>query len=183
MFYQIFPDRFMNGDLANDPPLTRAWSAAPTNTSWAGGDLEGVRRSLDHLVNLGVTALYLNPIFESESNHGYNTADYLSVARRFGGNAAFDRLLAQTRRRGLRVLLDGVFNHTGTAFFAFTDLVKLGAASAFAGWYRVHSWPVDATGPRPNYECWWGFGSLPRLMVDTNPAVRTACSGWSGAGR
>lgn len=185
VFYQIFPDRFKNGDRGNDPVGTRAWGSKPTNTSWSGGDLEGVRQELDYVVKLGANGLYLNPIFESESNHGYNTADYEAVARRFGGNPAFDRLLAELRRRGMRVLLDGVFNHTGTAFFAFQDLVKRGAQSAYASWYTVKSWPVNATG-KPSYECWWGFGSLPRLRVDANPVVRDYLLGvvkrWTLAG-
>ena len=172
VFYQIFPDRFRNGDSGNDPPGTSPWGARPTNTSWSGGDLDGIRQSLGYLRDLGIGALYLNPIFESESNHGYNTADYEHVAQRFGGDPAFERLMAACRESGLRVVLDGVFNHTGTAFFAFVDLLRHGAASAYARWYNVHSWPVDVESRNPNYECWWGFGALPRLMVDVNPAVR-----------
>ena len=171
VFYQIFPDRFANGDRANDPPGTSPWGAKPTNTSWSGGDLEGVRQRLGYLRELGVNAIYFNPLFASESNHGYNTADYDHIATRFGGDAAFDRLAAELRKIGFRVILDGVFNHTGTAFFAFQDLITHGAASKYASWYRVASWPI-VMGAKSNYECWWGFGSLPRLMVDTNTAVR-----------
>lgn len=185
VFYQIFPDRFRNGDRSNDP-AGATWGDPPFNTSWSGGDLAGVQQGLDYLQRLGVNALYLNPIFAADSNHGYNTADYETVARRFGGNAGFSALLADLRRRGMRVILDGVYNHTGTAFFAFQDLVARGAASKYRDWYTVKSWPIDLTSKHPNYECWWGFGSLPKLRVDDNPQVADYLLGtvatWTRAG-
>ncbi len=170
VFYQIFPDRFANGDTANDPPGTRAWGGTPTPGNFFGGDLRGILNRLDYISSLGVNALYLNPVFASRSNHKYNTSDYLKIDPAFGDEALFRELVDSCHARGIRVILDGVFNHTGVDFFAFADLKKNGAHSPYAGWYNVHGYPVGPVS-RPNYECWWGFGSLPKLMT-SNPGVR-----------
>lgn len=170
VFYQIFPERFANGDTANDPAGTQPWGGVPTPGNYFGGDLEGIIRRLDHLSSLGVSAIYLNPIFAANSNHKYNTTDYRSVDPHFGTEETFRRMVEACHARGIRVILDGVFNHTGTAFFAFADVKKNGAASPYADWYNIRSFPV-APASRPNYECWWGYGELPKLMTGT-PAVR-----------
>lgn len=171
VFYQIFPERFANGDTANDPPGVQPWGGRPENHNFFGGDLAGITAKLDHLRDLGVTALYLNPIFVSPSNHKYNTTDYLRIDPSFGDDAAFRALVDACHVRGIRIILDGVFNHTSVDFFAFADVRANGAASAYTGWYTFHGFPV---GPpqRPNYDCWWGYGSMPRLSTG-NPAVRS----------
>jgi glycosidase len=170
VFYQIFPERFANGDTSIDPPGTQPWGGTPTPRNYFGGDLRGIISRLDYVCSLGVTALYLNPVFASSSNHKYQTRDYMSIDPAFGDERVFKELVDSCHRRGLRIILDGVFNHTGVDFFAFADVKKLGAASKFRDWYFFHGFPVGS--PRaPNYECWWSIGSLPKLNTG-NPDVR-----------
>ena len=170
VFYQIFPERFANGDTSNDPPGTEPWGGQPTSKNFFGGDLKGIIDHLDYVSSLGVNALYLNPIFQSGSNHKYTTDDYLRIDPAFGDEATFKKLVDECHSRGIRVILDGVFNHTGTGFFAFKDLKENGARSRYAGWYNVYSYPVGPPN-KPNYEAWWGYGDLPKLMTN-NPEVR-----------
>ncbi len=170
IFYQIFPERFANGDPRNDPPGTEKWGGVPKSRSYFGGDLEGILRHLDYISSLGVNALYLTPIFESPSNHKYHTTDYLRVDPHFGTEKTLKRLIDSCHARGIRIILDGVFNHTGVDFFAFADIKKNGARSPYLGWYNIYSLPVGPPS-KPNYECWWGLGELPKLMT-TNPDVQ-----------
>lgn len=142
----------------------------PSTRNFFGGDLRGIVSRLDYVASLGVNALYLNPVFMSGSNHKYNTRDYLRIDPAFGDETVLRELVDSCHARGIRVILDGVFNHTGVDFFAFADLKKNGAHSPYAGWYNVRSFPVGPV-TKPNYDCWWGFGSLPKLMTG-NPAVR-----------
>ena len=170
VFYQIFPERFANGDTTNDPPGTEPWGGTPTTRNYFGGDLQGIINHLDYLSSLGINTLYLNPIFASNTNHKYQTSDYLKIDPHFGDEQTFKRLVDSCHSRGIRIILDGVFNHTGVDFFAFADLKQNGAASKYRGWYNVYSFPVGPVN-KPNYECWWGYGSLPKLMTQ-NPEVR-----------
>jgi cyclomaltodextrinase len=169
IFYQIFPERFYNGDLANDPQNKAAWNASPTNFNFFGGDLQGIINQIPYLKQLGVTALYLNPIFESPSNHKYNTSDYLKIDPALGDLTTFKMLLQRLHAVGIRLIIDGVFNHTGDTFWAFRDVLRRGAESRFKDWYYLHGFPV-VQGQNPNYECWWNFGSLPKLNYQ-NPEV------------
>ncbi len=170
VFYQIFPERFANGDSSNDPLGVQPWGGKPEWDNFFGGDLQGIIQHLDYLSDLGINALYLNPIFEATSNHKYNTTDYLKIDPHFGDEATFKRLVDECHVRGIKVILDAVFNHTGVDFFAFRDIKRNSARSRYLRWYSVCSLPV---GPedKPNYECWWGHGSLPTLMTYT-PEVR-----------
>ncbi|MGA2623267.1 MAG: glycoside hydrolase family 13 protein [Bacteroidota bacterium] len=170
VFYQIFPERFANGDTTNDPPDVQPWGEKPTTTNYFGGDLKGIINYLDYLQRLGVNALYLNPIFESPSNHKYHTSDYMKIDHNFGDDKTFKKLLDECHVRGIHVVIDAVFNHTGVHFWAFEDVKKNEAKSKYLHWYNIHGFPV---GPpdKPNYEAWWGMGDLPKLMTDT-PEVR-----------
>lgn len=170
VFYQIFPERFANGDSSNDPPGTEPWGGVPKSKNYFGGDLQGIIDHLDYIASLGVNALYLNPIFESNSNHKYHATDFLKIDPQFGDEKTFERLVDGCHARGIRIILDGVFNHTGVGFFAFDDIKKCGAASRYVKWYNIYSFPV-APPNKPNYECWWGYGDLPKLMTH-NPEVR-----------
>ncbi|HXG01294.1 MAG TPA: glycoside hydrolase family 13 protein [Bacteroidota bacterium] len=170
IFYQIFPERFANGDPTNDPPGTQPWGAEPTTHNYFGGDLQGILQHLDYISALGVNCLYLNPIFWSSSNHKYHARDYLKIDPHFGDERVFKRLVDECHARGIRIILDAVFNHTGVDFFAFEDVRKNGRTSRYVNWFNIYSFPVSS--PRkPNYECWWNLGDLPKLMTH-HPEVR-----------
>mgnify|MGYP003381961128 CR=1 FL=1 len=171
VFYQIFPERFANGDPSNDPRGVQPWGGQPRNDNFFGGDLAGITEHLNHLQGLGITAIYLNPLFASPSNHKYNTTDYMRIDPSFGDDATFRVLVDECHVRGIRVILDGVFNHTSVDFFAFADLRKRGERSVYRSWYNVVSFPI-APPETPNYECWWGYGTLPKLMT-SDPSVRS----------
>lgn len=169
VFYQIFPDRFFNGDPANDPPGTAAWDCAPSRDNFLGGDLAGIRAKLDYLERLGAGALYLTPFFRARTNHRYDTSDYLQVDPAVGTLDDFRALVDDAHRRDIRLILDAVFNHCGDGFWAFEDVVKRGAASPYADWFSVDSYPITAT--PPSYQTCGGAAFLPKLNHD-NPAVR-----------
>jgi len=173
VFYQIFPDRFANGDPDNDPPNIQPWGAPPTINGFQGGDLRGILHRLDYLLDLGVNAIYLNPIFASSSTHRYNTCDYYQVDPKLGNLSDFKALLDAAHRNGMRVVLDGVFNHCGRGFFAFNDVLENGAHSAYKDWFHIRRFPPDAYGPgeAQDYSGWWNYKSLPKFNT-ANPAVR-----------
>jgi len=196
--YQIFPERFYNGNPKNDVLALKSdefhyneqwaqnklWAGeGPSLVSWDdpissqhcchqyfGGDLAGIIEKLDYLKELGVTALYLNPIFDSGSAHGYDTHDYMKVSPKFGTEEDLQELLNEAHKRGMRVILDFVPNHTGLGFWAFQDVVKNGENSPYWDWYFIHQWPF-APGDATAYEAWWGVGSLPKLNTG-NPEVK-----------
>jgi glycosidase len=140
--YQIFPDRFAVGDTAARSGEVPAWGSAPNPSDRQGGDLIGVAERADYLADLGVDAVYLNPIFTSPSNHRYDTIDYLSVDPQLGGTEALDELVATLHERGIRVILDASFNHCHPRFFAFADVVRRGSSSPYAGWFDVFDHPA-----------------------------------------
>ena len=184
--YHIFLDRFCRGegevrlrpgalenrDWENGVPqfAPRPGDPLPNNVFF-GGNLWGVAEKLDFLASLGVTVLYLSPVFDAASNHRYDTGDYERVDAYLGGDKAFARLISEAHSRGMRVVLDGVFNHTGSDSRYFNregHYPDLGAYqsqnSPYAGWYRFRQFPDD-------YECWWGIRILPRLNQQ-NPDCR-----------
>ena len=178
VMYQVFPDRFARSGKAKakvpaDRRMHHRWDEAVDwepdehgrvwNNDYFGGDLDGITEKLDDLASLGVTCLYLNPIFESHSNHRYDTADYTRVDPLLGDEAALKRLTAAAAERGIRVLLDGVFSHTGADSVYFNRAGRYSTqgaynspASPYAGWYHFRSWPND-------YRAWWGFETLPEV--------------------
>jgi cyclomaltodextrinase / maltogenic alpha-amylase / neopullulanase len=175
VFYQIFPDRFARSLTVPKPSLLDPWGATPTWYGYQGGDLVGVLERLDYLCDLGVNAVYFTPIFQSASNHRYHTHDYEKVDPMLGGNDALRRLLDAAHARGLRVVLDGVFNHASRGFFQFHDILENGRNSAYLDWFTVKDLDLplsayDADRP-PNYLAWWGLPALPKFNVQT-PAVR-----------
>lgn len=173
IFYQIFPDRFAKSDRVHKASNLAAWDAEPTFNNFMGGDLQGVIDKLDYLVDLGINAIYFNPIFMSASNHRYHTADYFRIDPLLGTMADFEEMLAAAHSRGIRVVLDGVFNHASRGFFQFNHLMECGPESPYTDWFHVHGWPIQAFGEdiRPNYDAWWGIPALPKFNTDT-PAVR-----------
>lgn len=170
VFYQIFPDRFYNGDPNNDPPGVRAWGKPPTRGSFFGGDLVGIIQKLDYLSDLGITTLYLTPVFTAPSNHKYDTVDYFEVDPAFGGNAALRELVNSVHARGMRIILDGVFNHCSDRHPFFRDAMENGRNSKYWDWFTIAGDHVIKH-PEPNYACWAGVPVMPEWN-HKNPAVR-----------
>ncbi len=177
VFYQIFPDRFARSPRLTLPPgiQFKPWGSPPEEQGFQGGDLLGIVDKLDYLQDLGITALYLTPIFASAANHRYHPYDYFQVDPLLGGNAALRELLDQAHARDIRVILDGVFNHASRGFWAFHHILENGAKSPYLDWFIIARWPLrpyasDAAHP-PNYACWWGLPALPKFNV-RNPGVR-----------
>lgn len=175
VFYQIFPDRFAKSARVPKPPHLERWDQPPTPLGFKGGDLLGIAERLDYLTDLGITAIYLNPIFRSAANHRYHTYDYYQVDPLLGGNGAFRELLVACHDRGIRVILDGVFNHAGRGFFAFHHILENGRFSPYRDWFHIRGYPLrayDSSPRRPaNYTSWWGLPELPKFNTAT-PAVR-----------
>jgi neopullulanase len=185
VFYQVFPDRFAASPRVAKPGPLEPWDAPPTQAGYKGGDLLGLTERLDDLVDLGINGLYLNPIFSATSNHRYNAYDYLTVDPLLGGDAAFRELLDAAHARDMRVVLDGVFNHSGRGFWPFQHLIESGLESPYRDWFYldqdvlagergIDAYPVgwrDGTHVRTGYRAWWGIPSLPKLRVE-HPGVR-----------
>jgi cyclomaltodextrinase / maltogenic alpha-amylase / neopullulanase len=173
IFYQIFPDRFAKSTRVAKARNLEDWDSKPTAHGYKGGDLLGVAEKLDYLADLGVNAIYFCPIFQSTANHRYHTSDYMQVDDILGGNAALRELLAAAHARGMKIMLDGVFNHTGRGFYQFTHALENGAKSPYLDWFHFTTFPVNAynSNEKPNYAAWWNIADLPKLNTAT-PAVR-----------
>lgn len=229
VWYQIFPERFRNGDVRNDPTIkdiegayphdiTSPWQIHPWTSDWYelqpyekengkdiwfnlqrrryGGDLQGIIDKLDYLQELGVTALYLNPIFEAPSLHKYDGATYHHVDPNFGPDPYGDRelirnetpddpstwvwtsadrlflyLIKQVHQRNMYIIIDGVFNHMGLNSWAFRDVVKNQQNSKYRDWFTIKSWDDPEKGTAFNYEGWFGVKELPELREDENGIV------------
>lgn len=214
--YQIFPDRFRDGDATNNKPagtffydeqggtVYRSldaegdWNTAicdprgddacagTYSKNFYGGDLSGLMAKLDYLQALGVNTIYLNPIFESPSNHGYDTTDYMAINPMFGTQAEFEALVTALNTRGMYLILDGVFNHVSSDsiyFDRYERYTEVGACesatSPYRGWFYFTDVPAgtgpcvgsDGTAGGATYESWWGYDSLPK-MDSSNPDVR-----------
>lgn len=185
--YQIFPDRFCRSHIPDaagmvgERTVHENWQDTPDflpdeqgeirNRDFFGGDLPGITGKLDYLKSLGVTTVYLNPIFEAASNHRYNTADYLAIDPMLGKEEDFQALCREAHKRGMRILLDGVFNHTGSIsryFNADGSYPDVGAAqsaqSPYYNWYHFSRWPTE-------YDAWWGIKTLP-AVEENHPDYR-----------
>ena len=177
VFYQIFPDRFARTTQPRQQPQMTVplekWESPPTPNGYKGGDLWGVIEQLDYLQDLGITAIYFTPIFQSASNHRYHTHDYYQVDPLLGGNEAFFDLLNAAHQRGIKIVLDGVFNHASRGFFFFNDILENGPHSPWLSWFNIQGWPLSAyDGSLPaNYTSWADNRALPEFN-HTHPAVR-----------
>lgn len=229
VWYQIFPERFRNGDPTNDPPGSYAnlswpfdnqspWQIHPWTSDWYelqpyeqqnkldrnanivrrryGGDLQGIIDKLAYLQDLGITALYLNPVFMAPSHHKYDGMMYHHIDPYLGPDPAGDlkrmetenpadpntwvwtsadkmvlRLIEEAHRRGMRLIFDGVFNHMGINSFAFQDVKKHQQKSAYKDWFTIKSWDNPKAKTKFEYEGWFGVKELPELREDENGIV------------
>jgi glycosidase len=230
IWYQIFPERFRNGDAANDPKpkdlegawpyrLSEGWEIIPWNSDWYqlqpwelrtgknfydnfaqrryGGDMQGILDKIGYLEELGITAIYLNPIFESPSLHKYDATYYHHIDNNFGPDPEKDRMLweqenpadpstwkwttadqlflkliSEAHNRSIKVIIDGVFNHTGITFWAFQHIKKYGKNSPYVFWYTIKRFDDTATTANEfDYEGWYGVKDLPELREDENGIV------------
>lgn len=229
VWYQIFPERFRNGDLSNDPTLkdiegayphdtSSPWQIHPWTSDWYelqpyekengkdiwfnlqrrryGGDLQGIIDKLDYLQDLGVTALYLNPVFEAPSLHKYDGETFHHIDPNFGPDPLGDRkliakeipddpstwvwtsadklfleLVRQAHARKMYIIIDGVFNHIGLNSWAFKDVVKNQQNSKYKDWFTIKSWNDSEKGAKFDYEGWFGVKELPELREDEHGIV------------
>lgn len=229
VWYQIFPERFRNGDLSNDPTLkdiegayphdtSSPWQIHPWTSDWYelqpyekengkdiwfnlqrrryGGDLQGIIDKLDYLQDLGVTALYLNPVFEAPSLHKYDGETFHHIDPNFGPDPLGDRkliakeipddpstwvwtsadrlfleLVRQAHARKMYIIIDGVFNHMGLNSWAFKDVVKNQQNSKYKDWFTIKSWNGSEKGTKFDYEGWFGVKELPELREDEHGIV------------
>ncbi|WP_181349173.1 glycoside hydrolase family 13 protein [Thalassobacillus sp. CUG 92003] len=163
VWYQIFPERFANGDAHVNPEGALDWgSAEPTQTNFFGGDFQGVMDHLDYLQALGITGIYFTPIFKALSNHKYDTIDYMEIDPQFGDKATFRQLVEEAHKRGIRVMLDAVFNHSGYYFPPFQDVLENGTDSEYADWFHLYDEKI-LTEPVPNYDAFGFVASMPKL--------------------
>ena len=229
VWYQIFPERFRNGDASNDPTKDDIagafpdapylpWQISPWTSDWYerqewergarlpfhhlvqrrryGGDLQGILDKLDYLQDLGINAIYLNPVFDSPSSHKYDGVSYHHIDPNSGPDPAGDRklmaeenpadpstwvwtsadklalkLIKECHARGIRVIFDGVFNHMGNRSWPFLDVLRNQQASPYADWFMVNSWRDEEKGTKFDYEGWFGHKTLPEFREDEEGIV------------
>jgi len=232
VWYQIFPERFNNGDKGNDPKpedmigawpyeVPQNWKPHPWTSDWYklqpweengegfywnaqvrryGGDLQGVIDKLDYLQDLGITAIYFNPVFESPSLHKYDATYYHHIDNNFGPNPKEDisiwnneepgdpstwkwttadklflDLIRKAHERNIKIIIDGVFNHTGRTFWAFKDIIKNQEKSKFTNWYTIKAFDNPETKKNEfDYEGWYGAMDLPEIKEDENGLIEDA---------
>ena len=177
VWYQIFPERFANGNAELSPEGALDWdsSITPKTTDFFGGDLQGIIDHLDYLQDLGITGLYLCPIFESPSNHKYNTTDYFEIDQHFGDKETFRQLVEQAHLRGMKVMLDAVFNHMGDQSAQWQDVLKHGKNSAYKDWFHIQEFPVTndkLVNPKELPYHTFAFASYMPKLNTANPEVK-----------
>ena len=177
VWYQIFPERFANGNPEISPEGSLAWESSikPKTSDFFGGDLQGIIDHLDYLQDLGITGLYLCPIFESPSNHKYNTTDYFEIDRHFGDKETFRKLVDQAHQRGMKIMLDAVFNHIGDQAPQWQDVLKHGEDSIYKDWFHIQDFPVvkeNLVNKRELSYHTFAFASYMPKLNTANPQVR-----------
>lgn len=163
VIYQIFPSRFATSKEVDE----QTWYQAPIDYhADLKGDLRGIIEHLDYLQNLGIDVIYLNPIFRSDTSHKYDTIDYYLVDPSFGTKEDLKELVEKAHSRGMRVILDGVFNHTSTKFFAFADIMEKQEQSKYLDWYYIEGFPlIMEWGKKPNFKTFSYAGMMPKLNL------------------
>lgn len=166
VFYQIFPERFSNGDKSNDTCVTEEWGSLPKSDSFFGGDLRGIIDNIDHIVDLGINAIYLNPVFESDSNHKYDTIDYYKIDPHFGDLETMKELVDKCHSKGIKVIFDAVFNHSGYNFKPFQHVLENGDKSHYYNWFHINKLPIEIE--PPSYETFAFTYKMPKLNVSND---------------
>ncbi len=167
-YFHFEEDWYDIANLKQNPYLDEG---QPDWWSFYGGDLAGIIQKLDYLQDLGVTILYFNPLWEAKSNHKYDAADFMSIDPAFGDEATMQQLVKEAHQRGMKIILDVAFNHTGETFWAFRDCVEKGEKSQWWNWYDWKKWPLPEPlppdfDPEEYYQCWWGIKDMPDLNYD-----------------
>ena len=179
VWYQIFPDRFCNGRVDNDGEDVLPWQTGPVKrTEKYGGDLEGIRQRLPYLEKLGVTGIYLNPIMEAETNHKYDTKDYTKIDPAFGDDETMKRLVTEAHGRGIRVMVDAVFNHCGRKFAPWLDVQEKGRESQYADWFMVQDWTDICRHENTRDGRFYSFAFadwMPKLNTNNEEVIRYFC--------
>ena len=164
VFYQIFPDRFRIGNDAKDKSyINLPWGGEPKRESFAGGDLKGITDSIEYLNELGINAIYLTPIFRSNSNHKYDTLDYMQIDPQFGTEEDLKNLIAKAHEHGIKIVLDAVFNHISYQSAQFQDALRNGKESKYWDWFFVDGDKIDVE--RKNYQTFSIARYMPKLNV------------------
>lgn len=186
VWYQIFPERFCNGDPSINPEGTLPWRNAGSvgNQEFFGGDIQGIINKLDYLKELGISGLYLTPINEAPSSHKYDTTDYTKIDPHFGTEETFMKLVEEAHARQMKVMLDGVFNHSGKYFAPWLDVLEKGPESEYYDWFMIREWPFNSGGGAAKagqYYSFAFFDDMPKLNTN-NPDVREyllgVCETW-----
>lgn len=184
VIYQIFTERFCNGDKSNDPRDVKVWGSDVDRDCFMGGDLKGIIEKLDYIKDLGADTIYLNPIFQSLSNHKYDTSDYYKIDSCFGTLQDFETLILESHKRSIKIIIDGVFNHTSTEFFAFKDILINQEKSKYTSWYDIFEYPVDIKN-NPPYRACGGASFLPKLNtnnIEVQDYIINVIKYWEGKG-
>jgi len=169
VYYQIFPERFSNGGRINERSDVQSWGTPPTRENFMGGDLAGILQKIDYLSELSVDCLYLTPVFQADFNHKYATTDYYAIDPDFGDKQSLRELVAACHKKGMRILLDGVFNHCGVDFPPFSDVLANQENSKYRDWFYIKQYPVSIS--KDCYECVGDYQWMPKLRT-ANPEVR-----------
>lgn len=170
VFYQIFVDRFCRGiEKKDERYINLPWNGKPRPKSFAGGDIPGITKKLDYIKGLGVNTLYLTPVFQSISNHKYDISDYYTVDEQFGKNEDLKELVEQAHKRGMRIVLDAVFNHCSDRMKQFQDVLQKGKESAYHDWFLIRGDKPDQDAI--NYEVFSFCNYMPKLNT-SNPEVQ-----------
>lgn len=176
VWYQIFPERFNNGNPNLSPEGIRPWDSkiSPHYMDFFGGDLPGITAKLDYLKDLGINGIYLCPIFKANTNHKYDTVDYFQIDPHFGSKEDLKELVDQAHQRGIRILFDAVFNHMGVGSPQWQDVLSKGPESKYVEWFHIHDFPVDhlreLSDGRFNYET-FAFADLMPKLNTSHPEV------------
>lgn len=180
IWYQIFIDRFCNGNPEINPKNVKPWGA-PDKTvrymDYYGGDIRGIISKLDYLEDLGITGLYLTPVCKGKSNHKYDTASYTKIDPHFGDDDDMIELVSSAHNHNIRVMMDGVFNHTGPFFKPWQDVIKNGPESKYFDWFIINSWPFKTSGyssnaKAGNYYTFGFFDDMPKLNTNNPKVIR-----------